>query len=317
MTTPRLPDRLAGGLYGLLIGDAVGVPYEFHHPRDLPAVIDLVPPAGFGRAHTGTPPGTWSDDGAHALCLLHSLLEHGRLDVDALGRELLRWYGEGHMAVDGRVFDIGNQTSSALARLERGVPALEAGPASEQANGNGSLMRVLPLALWHQGADEELVADAMLQSRVTHGHMRSQVCCALYCLWARRILDGHGDAPAGERAWDDAVATMRGLVRAGSDEEEALEGHIRPEIVRGGGSGYVVDTLCSARMVMREAGYRDVVVAAIRLGHDTDTTACVAGGVAGVREGVDAIPLEWRRGLRGKPIVEPLVAGLLAWRREG
>jgi ADP-ribosyl-[dinitrogen reductase] hydrolase len=81
----------------------------------------------------------------------------------------------------------------------------QAGPADEQANGNGSLMRVLPLALWHGGADAALVADAQRQSLATHGHVRSQVCCALYCLWARRTLQ---EAP---EPWHAALATLRAI----------------------------------------------------------------------------------------------------------
>ena len=180
MTTLTMRDRIEGGLLGLLIGDAIGVPFEFHSPESIAAAgeIDLRPPASFDRAHAGTPPGTWSDDGAAALCLLESLLECDELDLDDLARRLLAWRDKGHLAVDGRVFDIGITTSAALTAFRAGEPAASCGPAHESANGNGSLMRVLPLALWHQGSDDELVRDAMRQSLVTHGHPRSQVCCA-------------------------------------------------------------------------------------------------------------------------------------------
>src|SRR4051812_15206696 len=183
---PTRLERIEGGLVGLLVGDALGVPYEFHPPEAIPnaSEIEFEPPQNFRRAHAGTPPGTWSDDGAQALALLSSLLDRGRLDPQDLGRRLLEWHDLGRFAVDRRVFDVGIQTGTALRALHKGPPALETGPAEERTNGNGSLMRVLPLALWHLGSDAELVADARLQSRVTHGHIRSQACCALYCLWA-------------------------------------------------------------------------------------------------------------------------------------
>jgi len=180
-------DSVAGGVWGLLIGDAAGVPYEFQTGLE-PDVIDMPPPAGFRRSHRGAPPQAWSDDGAHALCLLASLLDCGRLDVSDLGNRLLRWFDSGYLAVDRVVFDVGIQTQDAFGALRAGVPAEQAGPSRETANGNGSLMRVLPLALWHRGSDAELVADAARQSLVTHGHARSQVCCALYCLWVRYAL---------------------------------------------------------------------------------------------------------------------------------
>jgi ADP-ribosylglycohydrolase len=306
---PTREERIAGGLIGLLVGDALGVPYEFQEAEELPpaAEIEFEPPAGFRRSHWGVPPGTWSDDGAHALALLASLLEGGRLDPEDLGRRLLDWYRRGAFAVDAKVFDIGNQTVRALAALQDGVPALEAGPAEERANGNGSLMRVLPLALWHRGTDAELAADACTQSRVTHGHPRSQVCCALYCLWARRTLEGKGDA------WQSAVAALRALLGEDSPLRAELEDAVRPDDPPGGrGGGYVVDCLHSARLAVEAGSYEQVVKAAVAIGDDTDTTAAVAGGIAGLRDGLAAIPQRWRDGLRGRELYEPLLRRLLA-----
>ena len=306
--------RVEGGLIGLLVGDALGVPYEFHGPGSIPvaSAIEYEPPPGFRRRHAGTPPGTWSDDGAQALTLLASLLACGRLDLDDLGRRLLAWFDRGAMAVDARVFDCGIQTAQALHALRSGVPAAESGPSSERANGNGSLMRVLPLALWHRGDDAELVADARAQSRVTHGHPRSQACCALYCLWARRTLEGDPDA------WKSAVAAFREVAGADPALLHELEASIRPDDPPDGeGSGYVVDCLRSARLATHAGPYEAAVKAAIALGRDTDTTACVAGGIAGLRDGLGAIPDRWRAGLRGREIVDPLLRDLLAHLGEG
>lgn len=308
MIAPTPHDRVAGGLVGLLVGDALGVPYEFHAPDAIPpsALIDFEPPAGFDRSHRGVPPATWSDDGAQALCLLASLLDRGRLDADDLARRLVRWYDEGYLAVDGIVFDVGIATGTALRALRSGRAADDGAPADAHGNGNGSLMRALPLALWHRGSDESLVHDAHLQSRVTHAHMRSQVCCALYCLWARRILQEDADA------WRSAVATLRAIYATTPDATEELEWSIRPDEEHPGtGSGYVVDSLRSARMVQRETTYEAIVRAAVALGRDTDTTACIAGGIAGLRFGLEAIPTRWRDALRGTDIVAPLLDRLL------
>lgn len=301
-------DRVAGGIWGLLVGDAVGVPYEFHPPHELPPreAIDLTPPAGFQRAHPQVPPGTWSDDGAQALALLASLLEQGRLDLDDLGRRLVAWYENGYCAVDRSVFDVGIQTAQALRAIQSGVAAHKAGPDHERANGNGSLMRVLPLALWHRGSDADLVRAAHAQSRVTHGHLRAQVCCALYCLWARRVLNAALDP------WHEAVSALRAIYGSRSAEATELEQHVRPDQPpAGSGSGYVVDCLHSARLALEAGSYEQVVRAAIAMGYDTDTTACVAGGIAGIRDGVGAIPEPWLRRLRGQQLVEPLLQQLL------
>jgi ADP-ribosyl-[dinitrogen reductase] hydrolase len=305
---PTRAERIKGGLIGLLVGDALGVPYEFSEPSALPSLaeIEFTPPTGFPQAHAGTPPGTWSDDGAQALCLLDSLLACGRFDAEDFGRRLVNWHDAGYLAVDGRVFDIGIQTGRALARLRAGAPALEAGSTEENALGNGSLMRVLPLALWHVGSDAELVADACTQSQVTHGHPRAQVCCALYCLWARRTLEEAPDP------WADAVASLRAIFPEDTREREELEWSIRPDDPpEGDGSGYVVATLRSARWAQEAGSYEQVVKAAVGLGHDTDTTACVAGGIAGLRDGVAAIPARWRDALRGMELVRPSLDALL------
>jgi ADP-ribosylglycohydrolase len=305
---PTLSERLEGGIFGLLIGDALGVPYEFHQPSDLPpaADIEFAPPTQFQRAHAGVPPGTWSDDGAQALALLASLLDRDQLNLQDFGTRLVAWYQTGYLAVDGQVFDVGVQSRYAIRRLMEGSPAEKAGPADQQANGNGSLMRVLPLALWHRGDDASLVADARQQSLVTHGHLRSQVCCALYCLWARRTLQGIADP------WSAAVATLRAMYHGESPELVELEQFILPDDAgEPTGSGYVVDCLRSARWAVQAGSYEQVVKAAIGLGHDTDTTACVAGGIVGIRDGVHSIPQRWRSNLRGRELVTPLPQSLL------
>ena len=305
---PTLAERLTGGLLGLLIGDALGVPYEFHLPEAIPALaeIEFNPPAGFYRSHAAVPPGTWSDDGAQALALLASLLERDGLDLKDFGQRLVAWYRDGDMAVDGVVFDVGIQTSKALQTIMNGTPAAKAGSRDEYANGNGSLMRVLPLALWHQGSDRQLVDLAHQQSLPTHGHPRSQVCCALYCLWARYLLQETG------QPWPSAVAKLRTIYPQGSAEREELEAKVQPDSQpAGGGSGYVVDCLHSARWAVQAGDYEAVVKAAVSLGHDTDTTACVAGGIAGIRDGVQAIPQRWQAQLRGQEIVQPLLERLL------
>ena len=302
--------RLVGGLIGLLVGDALGVPYEFHEPGDIPppAQIEMMPPPGYTRTYPQVPPGTWSDDGAQALCLLASLLECGCFEAEDFGQRLLRWRDDGYMAVGGEVFDIGITTNRALSAIKSGTPALQAGPSGQYDNGNGSLMRVLPLALWHTGADAELVQDAQAQSRVTHGHLRSQVCCALYCLWARRILEG------AVSPWQSAVATLRALYAEDAAATEELEWSVRPDdLSPGTGSGYVVDSLRSSHWIIEQQGgdYAPAVRAAVALGKDTDTTACITGGIAGLICGMDGIPQHWRDALRGMEMVQPLMARLL------
>lgn len=299
-------ERIAGGLMGLLVGDALGVPYEFHAPQDLPpqAEIEMTPPPGFRRAHVGVPPGTWSDDGAQALVLLDSLLAKGRLDLEHFAHGLTRWLHQGFYAVNSSVFDMGAQTATAINRLMQGIPADRSGPNEESRNGNGALMRVLPLVLWHQGDDDELAWLAARQSLPTHGHPRSQAACAVYCLWARGVLEGS------ESPWDAAAEKLRRMDELFPKKE--IELVLDPgNRSRTKGTGYVLDCLWSARRAVEEtSSYEDCVRMAIAFGHDTDTTAAVAGGVAGLKYGRDAVPERWRVALRGKMLAEPLFGAL-------
>ncbi len=303
-------DRIAGGLWGLLIGDALGVPYEFNAPEYLPALdkIEFNPPAGFIRSHKRVLPGTWSDDGAQALCLLDSLLECGTLNINDFAERLLKWYENGLWAVDNDVFDVGNQTADAIAAYKHGADASKAGFVRPDGKGNGSLMRVLPLVLWHRGDDEELANYAHLQSVATHGHVCNQVCCALYCLWARRLLDGYRI----EEAYRLAVEKLRGIYDKDSDYYSELEWSIRPDDPAvGNGGGYVIDSFRSVRMVMQYDTFEMTLKKAVSLGNDTDTTAAIAGGLAGIYYGLNNIPKRWFDELRAKDLVNPLIDKLM------
>ena len=305
----NLKDRIKGGIIGLLVGDALGVPYEFHARQEIPPAdeIEFEPPNRFRRAHAGVSPGTYSDDGAQALILLNSLLENDCFDAAHFAKGLVDWHDRGFMAVGGIVFDVGIQTANAIRELKRGTEPLLAGGADEYSNGNGSLMRVLPLALWHQGTDLELVADAFDQSAVTHGHLRAKLCCAMYCLWARRILQNT------ENPWESATEKLYEVFPEGTLERTEFETRIFPKNADFDikGSGYVVDSLRAARWLNEMKTFEEVVKSAIVLGNDTDTTACIAGGIAGLKFGVSSIPERWRENLRGKEIFEPLIEKLL------
>lgn len=303
-------DQIKGAIYGLLIGDAVGVPYEFNLPDQLPVYdqIDMITPNGFVKTYPNIAFGTWSDDGAQALCLLDSLLYKRKFDAEDFMNRICNWYQHGYMAVDYQVFDVGIQTRESIGKYLQGVPLGKVAKNDELSNGNGSLMRVLPLALWHQGTDEELIQDAYAQSHITHAHLRSKVCCALYCLWARSIINGLNI----NTGWEKAVATLREYYQNKPEDSEQLEFHIRPdELGTHTGSGYVVDCLKSARFALQQPTYQDVIKTAISLGRDTDTTACVVGGIAGLYYGSEAIPKVWAEQLRGKALVEPLLNKLL------
>ena len=305
-----LPERLEGAIYGHLVGDALGVPYEFQ-PADRIGEVEW-----HGHGTHDQPPGTWSDDGALMLALLDLLLSAG-FDTADQARRALAWQHDGAYAPGAHVFDIGNSTSQALAALRKGTLPEEAG--AVDAKGNGSLMRILGLPLVLRAADdEELVAMAARASRVTHGSAEAQVACALYALVVRRLLHGEvGRAGALAQARQDLRVVLRARGLPGSkeaaspeaalgalDEFEAWEGR--------GGSGRVVDSFWSAWEAFSGAvDYTSTVIAAVKYGNDTDTTAAIAGGLAGVYWGITGIPSAWHRGLRDRASAQELVDRLI------
>lgn len=303
-------EKIRGGLYGLLIGDAVGVSYEFNLPEQLPAFdeIDMQPPAGFLKTYPDVPVGTWSDDGAQALCLLASLLKHNAFNKTDFLRRIHNWSRAGYLAVDRKVFDIGVQTKQALERYVNMDSYDTMGNTDEYSNGNGSLMRCLPLALWYQGDESTLIHISFEQSHLTHAHLRSKLCCAFYCLWAKQLLN---DVEV-NHAWDNALEKLKSHFQHDDDAMLEINQHIfmaDPFQIKG--SGYVVDSLYSAKFALQQSNYKDVIKTAISLGNDTDTTACIAGGLAGIIYGLGGIPNDWVSQLRGKDLLEPIKLNLI------
>ncbi len=299
-----LGDRLAGAVWGHLVGDAVGVPYEFG-PRLDPATVVMR-----GGGPHDQPPGTSSDDGALMLALLDSLLEKG-FDTTDQAQRALAWYRGTAYTPDGDGrFDIGNATRAALERFEAGTPAEECGLPT--AAGNGSLMRILPLALVQRDTPaEELVDHAHRASSVTHGDHRAHVCCALYVLIARELLAGARDR---QGVLESAVGTLSRFYRSAgvaSELGKALEFTLG--YTERGGRGRVWDSFWSAWDAFESAdSYEETIRRAVAYGDDTDTTAAIAGALCGLYWGIDGIPSGWLDGMRGKSVAWPLVARLLA-----
>ena len=309
-------ERLEGAVWGHLVGDALGVPYEFRPPEAIGEVV-------FGaRGAHGQPPGTWSDDGALMLALLDSLVawdgEAGRaalrFDPADQALRIRRWFEEGAYTPDGDGrFDVGNATRAAIEALRAGVPAEAAGSVLPGGLGNGSLMRILPVALAGRGLDDAtLVRWAVMASGVTHGAPLARVACALYVLVATRLL-ATPDEPA------VALVAARHALReqvAGTPLGATLEDLLAWD--RRTGGGHVADAFWSAwEAVEGSDSYEAAVTRAVRFGHDTDTTAAIAGGLAGIRWGIAGIPVAWLARMRGHDLAGPLVDRLLAlggWR---
>ena len=283
--------RILGGLWGSLIGDALGVPVEF---KDRAAVqLDPVKEMrGYGTHRQ--PPGTWSDDGALLLCTADSLVNH-EFNLADMGDRFVRWMHDGLWTAWGEPFDVGCATADSLLRIKNGTPAAQAGGRDEYTNGNGSLMRILPVVLRFASEPIKSFAERVESvSAITHAHGRSRKACVLYGLVVRQLLRGWKAKAAVDSAraeftgWYERSPEFPRFKRLMEDEFESLpEGLVVS-------SGYVLHTLhASLWCLLTTHSFRECVLKAVNLGGDTDTTGCVTGGLAGVAYGLDRVPVEW------------------------
>lgn len=303
--------KTLSGLMGLCIGDALGVPVEFtsRAERIASPVTSML---DYGT--WDVPPGTWSDDSSLTFCLAECLCNG--FSLDAIANSFSRWYHEAYWTARGEVFDIGNTTFLAIANWKQGIPPLQAGGKTENSNGNGSLMRILPMAYCHKSLTfAELISRVHQVSCITHAHMRSQIACGIYISIAVCLLQGV----------DPQAAYLQGLENIRqiySTSEYALEmphfsrvfsgeiDNLPLEEIRS--SGYVIDTLeASLWCLLNSSDYAEAVLKAVNLGGDTDTTAAVTGGLAGIYYGVENIPSEWVEQIARKEDIINLAERLL------
>jgi ADP-ribosyl-[dinitrogen reductase] hydrolase len=302
-------DRVRGALIGLAVGDAVGTTVEFKPPGTFPPVTDMV-----GGGPFGLRPGEWTDDTSMALCLAESLIECGGFNAcDQMGR-YVKWWRHGHLSSIGRCFDIGNTTRAALSRFEQtGDPF--SGSTSPNAAGNGSLMRLAPVAMFYVSRPEEGIAACGESSRTTHGAREAIDACRYFGGLLIGAMNGVSKA--------ELLSPMYSPV-PGLWEREPLAPKIA-EVARGSfarrsppeieGTGYVVRSLEAALWAFATTdNYRVGCLAAVNLGDDADTTAAVCGQIAGAYNGESGIPGEWRKGLARESLIDRYaesVTGLL------
>jgi ADP-ribosyl-[dinitrogen reductase] hydrolase len=293
-----IADRAAGALLGLAVGDAIGTTLEFS-PRDSrPPLTDMIGGGPFNlRA------GQWTDDTAMAVALATSLAECGRFDPHDCMSRFVNWFRRGVYSCTGTCFDIGIATRGALTRFEEdGDPF--AGSTNPLSAGNGSLMRLSPVAIWAAPRGADLVAEtARAQSRLTHAAEECQAACAAYALLtARAILGVSREAVLAPMPFE-GPSRIIGIL-AGE-----WRGKARGDI---SSSGYVVDSLEAALWCVGETGsFEAAVLLAANLGDDADTVAAITGQLAGALYGASAIPGHWRDRLAWHDEIAALALRLL------
>jgi len=304
-----LSQAVLGGIIGLAVGDALGVPVE-SVSRDRLKAEPVTGMIGHG-AHN-MPAGSWSDDTSLTLALLDGLT-HG-LDQTDLMQRFVRWAEDGAYTPAGRSFGFGRTTLRALYRFANGASPEQCGGTSERDNGNGALMRILPLGYYLQasfgpgfvGNDQAISTMAQVVS-LTHNTVRNQLACAIYLAIVGQLVEGVPPAEAVRQGLDLATARYGDQAEWAHFERLAAPGFAAMPEDQINSGGYVVDTLEAAVWcLLNHTDYANCVLAAVNLGGDTDTTAAVAGGLAGTAYGSCAVPAEWLDQLIRRDYIEQL-----------
>jgi ADP-ribosyl-[dinitrogen reductase] hydrolase len=301
-----LADSVRDAFLGFAVGDALGVPVEFETREWL----QENPVSGMlGHMRYNQLPGTWSDDSSMVFCTAESLC--GGYDLEGIALSYSKWKNQRFWTPRGRVFDIGIQTNKAIERIDRFIerglhirPIPEQG-VNEKENGNGSLMRILPLAFYlkDKPAPEQFRIVREVSS-LTHSHARAVAGCFMYVRFVISLLEGQDK----HRAYTALQEFIPGFFKEVNGPEEyqhydrILFHNIAefPEpTIRS--SAYVLHTLEACLWsVMRNDTFSDTVLTAVNLGEDTDTVAALAGGMAGILYGMEQIPEAWLKTIARK-----------------
>jgi ADP-ribosyl-[dinitrogen reductase] hydrolase len=294
-TLPKVTStKIKSVLFGVAVGDALGVPVEFYSRERLikNPVTDMI---GYGTF--SLPAGTWSDDSSLTFCLAEALTQD--FDLYIIGQNFVKWYHENYWTPHGYVFDIGNATLQAISRLANGEKPELAGSCNETANGNGSLMRIMPLLfyIFDKPINERYDITKKVSS-ITHGHIRSVIACFYYLEFAKQIFEGEDKFQIYRNLQTEISNYLTSLSinpREIAFFDRLLKGDIyNLEQDQIESSGYVLHTIeASIWCLLTTENYEEAVLKSVNLGGDTDTTAAVTGGLAGLLYGFENIPKKW------------------------
>lgn len=268
-------DVLKSAMYGLAVGDALGLPVQFKYRNQYPKVESMLP-----DNFTKLPKGTFSDDTSMALAICDSLKKKGKVDVEDIRHNFEDWLYNGKYTQNGYAIDIGSTCGNAIDDKK--------GLDDEWSQGNGSLMRTLPLAFVESITDQEIRSV----SAITHAHPNCMNACVYYVKIAQDIIKGINlkEAILNHIPSDSPFKRIRYIEKLNINDIKS--------------SGYVIDTFeASMWCILTSDNYRDCVLKAVNLGDDTDTIAAIAGGLAGILYGYDSIPKDWINDIYKKEII--------------
>lgn len=307
---------ITSGMLGKAIGDALGVPVEHDNRNecDKNPVIDM---RGFGTY--GKPAGTWSDDTSMTLAAMSSIVDEKKVDFDKIMEYFILWNEKGFFTTDGDAFDRGITVSNALGKYKTDKDIKTSGPKDDSSSGNGSLMRILPFAMYYAdgllNGDIDAINNIAIASGITHDSLLCREICIIYSTvlaYVAKQIDNDA-TPINSKAvilqqgldlgFDNVQKYCNNLGNDEIDDRILFARNIdsllsinRDSIEELPSGGFVLDSFRAALWCFYTTdSYRDCVLCAVNLGKDTDTTAAIVGALAGIYYSVDQIPEEWRK----------------------
>lgn len=293
--------KIVDSVIGLAMGDAMGVPLEFSIRKKL---IEHPVTSMLGYGSHDVPAGSWSDDTTMTICEIESFNKNNKFDYDDIMKNYIKWVMNGEFTPTGELFDIGRTCLKAIRKYDEGkTNPIECGSTSIDSNGNGSLMRILPVALYsyYKKLDEPSIIKLTNEmSSLTHGHDISKLGCYIYVRYIMLLIDGFSK--------EESYLKIKELDYSSYSKEslEAYERILKNDIKKYKlddiySSGYIVDTLeASLWVLLNTNSFKQAIIGAINLGQDTDTIGAIVGSMAGIIYGINDIPKSWLENLKRK-----------------
>lgn len=303
------------GIMGVVVGDALGCPVQFESREEV-ARHPVTGMRGYGTFNL--PEGSWTDDSSLTIALLESIRRAGKIDLDDIMGNFMKWLYDGEFTPYGQSYDIGRGTMQAINRYRKNRKAKKCGGDEEWNNGNGSLMRIMPACLYctvmetsGMYSDRDAIESIHSVGSLTHAHIRSNIACGLYFFMVKRILLGDGSLQErmqeglsqGYAFYESYLADKENLHYY--DRLKALDDFKSLPADKIKSTGYVVDALEAAVWsLITTDSFDQTLLKAVNLGDDTDTVCAIAGGLAGLYYGYDSIPEEWLSAIKRREWIE-------------
>lgn len=301
--------KIKSAICGFVIGDAMGVPVEF---EDREKLMESPVTNMLGYGSYDVPKGVWSDDTSMTLATIDSIIVNKKeLNYNDIADKFCEWINNAKYTATNEVFDIGTTTKYSLMRYwNNNIDATKCGGAGISENGNGSLMRMLPIALYcfyNKMEDNDIINIVRNTSSITHAHEISIIGCYMYVKYIIFILSNNNKTESYKLLQKIDYSIFN------KDNINLYERIIKDDISKYSldtlkSTGFVVDTLESALwVILNTENFNEAIIGSVNLGGDTDTIAAITGSIAGILYGYDSMNKKWIKDIKNKELLNKYI----------